>query len=87
MTVAILTLLLHFALVVNAAAGDLPPLKTTISDFAGMFPPASLDDLEHRLPVRHGDLYPCRDIDRQNPRWRQDRSAGRGKPSTVAVER
>jgi uncharacterized membrane protein YgcG len=34
---------------VNATAVDLPPLKTTISDFAGMFPPASLDDLEHRL--------------------------------------
>ena len=27
--------------VANSDALDLPPLKTTISDFAGMFPPAS----------------------------------------------
>jgi len=49
MTAGIVALLLQFFLAVDAAAVDLPPLKTTISDFAGMFPPASLDDLEHRL--------------------------------------
>jgi uncharacterized membrane protein YgcG len=49
MTVVVLALLLHFALVADSSALDLPPLKTTISDFAGMFPPASLDELEHRL--------------------------------------
>jgi len=49
MTAIILALLLQFAFVANAAAVDLPPLKTTVSDFAGMFPPASLEELEHRL--------------------------------------
>src|SRR5512147_1598155 len=49
MTAVVLAFLLHFALAANAAGLDLPPLKTTISDFAGMFPPASLDELEHRL--------------------------------------
>ncbi len=49
MTAVILTLLLQFYLAGHALAADLPPLKTTISDFAGMFPPASLEDLEHRL--------------------------------------
>jgi len=49
MTAIVLALLLQFAFVANSAAVDLPPLKTTISDFAGMFPPASLDELEHRL--------------------------------------
>ena len=49
MTAVALALLLQFAFVANSTALDLPPLKTTISDFAGMFPPASLDDLEHRL--------------------------------------
>ncbi len=44
-----LTLVLQFFVAVNAPAVDLPPLKATISDFAGMIPPASLDDLEHRL--------------------------------------
>ena len=49
MTAIVLALLLQFAFVANATALDLPPLKTTISDFAGMFPPASLEELEHRL--------------------------------------
>lgn len=49
MTAVIFTLLLQLFLAGNALAADLPPLKTTISDFAGMFPQASLDDLEHRL--------------------------------------
>jgi len=49
MTAVVIAFLLHFAVVANASAPDLPPLKTTISDFAGMFPPASLEDLEHRL--------------------------------------
>lgn len=49
MTALILTFLLQFIVTANAAALDLPPLKTTISDFAGMLPPASMDDLERRL--------------------------------------
>ena len=49
MTAVVLALLVHFAFISNAAAVDLPPLKATISDFAGMFPPASLEELEHRL--------------------------------------
>jgi len=49
MTALVLAFLLQFALAKNAAAVDLPPLKANISDFAGMFPPASLDELEHRL--------------------------------------
>ena len=49
MTAVVLALLLKFAFVANARTLDLPPLKTTISDFAGMFPPASLEELEHRL--------------------------------------
>ena len=32
-----------------SAAFQVPPLKTGINDFAGMFPPASYDDLEQRL--------------------------------------
>jgi len=36
-----------------SSALDLPPLKTGINDFAGMFPPASLDDLEMRLRRFH----------------------------------
>jgi uncharacterized protein len=32
-----------------SAAFEVPPLKTGINDFAGMFPPASYDDLEQRL--------------------------------------
>ncbi|MGE5215501.1 MAG: TPM domain-containing protein [Chloroflexota bacterium] len=35
------------------AALDLPPLTTGVNDLAGMFPPASLDDLEHRLHRFH----------------------------------
>jgi len=49
MTAIVLALLLQFSLIASASAVDLPPLKTTISDFAGMFPPASRDELEHRL--------------------------------------
>ena len=33
----------------RAMALDLPPLKSTINDSAGMLPPASFDDLEQRL--------------------------------------
>jgi len=33
----------------RAIALDLPPLKSTINDSAGMLPPASFDDLEQRL--------------------------------------
>lgn len=32
-----------------ALAAELPPLQAGINDFAAMFPPASFDDLEHRL--------------------------------------
>ena len=32
-----------------SSALEMPPLKTGINDFAAMFPPASLDDLETRL--------------------------------------
>jgi len=49
MTAVVFGLLLQFFLAANLAAVELPPLKTTISDFAGMFPPASLEELEHRL--------------------------------------
>jgi len=49
MTAIVFSLLLQFFFTANLAAVELPPLKTTISDFAGMFPQASLDDLEHRL--------------------------------------
>lgn len=49
MTAVVVAILLQVVFSLNAAAGDLPPLRTTISDFAGMFPPASLDELEHRL--------------------------------------
>jgi uncharacterized membrane protein YgcG len=49
MIAVLLALLVHFVSVANAPALDLPPLKTTISDFAGIFPPASLEELEHRL--------------------------------------
>jgi uncharacterized protein len=33
----------------NSFALDLPPLQVGINDFAGMFPPASADDLKERL--------------------------------------
>ena len=33
----------------DATALEMPALKPGINDFAAMFPPASLDDLEHRL--------------------------------------
>jgi uncharacterized protein len=39
-----------FALLSGAASAlEMPALKPGINDFAAMFPPASLDDLEHRL--------------------------------------
>lgn len=49
MTAVVLALFLNFAFAANAAAVDLPQLKASISDFAGIFPPASLEELEHRL--------------------------------------
>ena len=49
MITVILAFLVYFTSVADAAVLDLPPLKTTISDFAGIFPPASLEELEHRL--------------------------------------
>lgn len=49
MTAVVVVLLLQFFSTAHAAALELPPLNTTISDFAAMFPPASLEDLEHRL--------------------------------------
>jgi uncharacterized protein len=36
-----------------SAAAEVPPLKTGINDFAGIFPPASYDDLEQRLRRFH----------------------------------
>ncbi|HEX9788922.1 MAG TPA: TPM domain-containing protein [Candidatus Binatia bacterium] len=43
--------LLIFGLLSGSAlsALEMPPLKTGINDFAGMFPPPSFDDLEQRL--------------------------------------
>jgi uncharacterized protein len=38
-----------FSLSAAALAFELPPLKPSLNDFAGMFPQASVDDLEHRL--------------------------------------
>lgn len=37
----------------NSFAIDLPPLKVGVNDFAGMFPKASLDDLDERLHRFH----------------------------------
>ena len=34
---------------VNAFALELPPLEPALNDLAGMFPQASVDELEHRL--------------------------------------
>lgn len=48
---AALSLVLFAAL--NAAAMELPALKPGINDFAAMFPPASFDDLDHRLRRFH----------------------------------
>ena len=33
----------------RALALDIPPLQSSVNDSAGMFPPASLDDLDQRL--------------------------------------
>ena len=33
----------------SALALDVPPLKSLVTDLAGMFPPASLEDLDQRL--------------------------------------
>lgn len=42
-------LICYFCLSTGAFALELPPLKPTLNDLAGMFPQASVDDLEHRL--------------------------------------
>lgn len=39
----------YFYLSVGALALELPPLKPSLNDLAGMFPQASVEDLEHRL--------------------------------------
>ncbi|MGH7794828.1 MAG: TPM domain-containing protein [Candidatus Binatia bacterium] len=51
----IFIVLLFFSLLSGsiASALELPPLKTGINDFAGMFPAASYDDLEQRLRRFH----------------------------------
>jgi uncharacterized membrane protein YgcG len=45
----LLAILVGFLLSSNSFAIDLPPLDVDINDFAGMFPPASADDLKERL--------------------------------------
>jgi uncharacterized membrane protein YgcG len=49
----LVTLFICLGLSVNAVALDLPPLKLGVNDLAGMFPPASLDDLQQRLHRFH----------------------------------
>lgn len=49
MFVFAIALLFNFLLSGHAHAIELPPLNSTINDLAGMFPPASLDDLTQRL--------------------------------------
>jgi uncharacterized protein len=44
-----IALLCSLLLASGSFALELPPLKTGINDLAGMFPQASLEDLEHRL--------------------------------------
>jgi uncharacterized protein len=48
-----LALWLSIALASPTLALDLPPLNATINDFAGMLPPASIDDLTMRLKRFH----------------------------------
>jgi uncharacterized protein len=43
------TLLIGIGLYSNALAVDLPPLNPAVNDLAGMFPPASAEDLQQRL--------------------------------------
>jgi uncharacterized protein len=45
----LLVTLVGFLLDSNCFAAELPPLEVGINDFAGMFPPASADDLKERL--------------------------------------
>jgi uncharacterized protein len=45
----VIALLINVLLGSSSLALDLPPLKSGINDMAGMFPQASLDDLEQRL--------------------------------------
>ncbi len=49
MMLLVIALLCDILLGSRAIALDLPPLKSTINDSAGMLPPASFDDLEQRL--------------------------------------
>ncbi|HSK28659.1 MAG TPA: TPM domain-containing protein [Candidatus Limnocylindria bacterium] len=42
-------LLCYLCLSTAALAVELPPLKPSLNDFGGMFPQASVEDLEHRL--------------------------------------
>ncbi len=49
MMLLVIALLCDILLGSRAMALDLPPLKSTINDSAGMLPPASFDDLEQRL--------------------------------------
>jgi uncharacterized protein len=49
----ILSLLFTLFLTSGSAALEMPALKTGINDFAAVFPPASLDDLETRLRRFH----------------------------------
>ena len=53
MIVLFLILLLNAALPANSPALELPALRAGVNDLAGMFPPASLDDLEQRLRRFH----------------------------------
>jgi uncharacterized protein len=49
MIVLLLALALNAAFAASSPALDLPPLRAGINDLAGIFPPASLDDLQQRL--------------------------------------
>jgi uncharacterized membrane protein YgcG len=53
MTIFLLALWLCISFASPALALDLPPLNATINDLAGLFPPASLDDLAMRLHRFH----------------------------------
>ena len=53
MTIFLLALWLCISFASPAFALELPPLNTTINDLAGLFPPASLDDLSMRLQRFH----------------------------------
>jgi uncharacterized membrane protein YgcG len=49
MNFLIIALLVNIIFEPSSFALDLPPLRSTINDLAGMFPQASVDDLEQRL--------------------------------------